>query len=294
MDMNKKKDGFNNEKLLVLPQDIVSSASLHPLVKNLYITDIGFFQNAQYHYRERKEGCNQNILIYCIKGEGFVSIRDQKYKIQKNSLLIIPKGLPHAYGSSINDPWDIYWVHFKGNLDYCYLQSKETITSVDISSDKTPMLTNMFDSTIDALLSGYTINNIIYACQCFNYFMSSVFYMPYNRYEHIDKHSKYIENSINFMKKNMQHSLSLEALAAFNNLSKSQITEIFKMKTNYSPINFFIRLKIQSACNKLDLTDFSISEIALQLGYDDQYYFSRIFKKVMGMCPSEYRKIKKG
>lgn len=57
--MDKKKDGFNNEKLMVLPQDIVSSASQHALVKNLYITDIGFFPHAQYHYRERKEGCNK-------------------------------------------------------------------------------------------------------------------------------------------------------------------------------------------------------------------------------------------
>lgn len=294
MDINKRIDGFNNEKLIILPNDIVNESSRNPLVKNLYITDIGFFPHAQYHYRERREGSEQNILIYCVKGEGFVEIHGERHKILKNTLFIIPKGKPHNYGSIINDPWDIYWIHFNGELAGNYLHSTNTITKIDLSLSNLPILINLFDNIFDALLMGYTINNIIYANQCFGYFLASAFYMPYNKYTHEDKNIKYIENSIGFMEINIDKSLSLEDLANFVDLSKSHFNEVFKEKTGYSPVDFFIRLKMQKACSQLDLTPLPISEISAQLGYSDQYYFSRIFKKIMGKCPSDYRKIKKG
>jgi AraC family transcriptional regulator of arabinose operon len=294
MEINKKMDGFSNEKLIILPRDIVNESSRNSLVKNLYITDIGFYPHAQYHYRERKEGSEQNILIYCVNGEGFVEINDERHKILKDTLFIIPKGKPHSYGSTIVGPWDIYWVHFNGELAESYLQSKDSITMIGLPGSTLTILTNLFDNIFDTLESGYTINNIIYANQCFGYFLASVFYMPYNKYTHEDKNIKHMKNSISFMEKNIDKSLSLEDLSTFVGLSKSHFNEVFKEKTGYSPIDFFIRLKMQKACSQLDLTDLSISEIALQVGYSDQYYFSRIFKKIMLKCPSDYRKIKKG
>lgn len=107
-------EGFKNQKLLVLPEETVNNISAHPLLRNLYITDIGYFPHARNHYIERKEGCEQNILIYCIKGEGYVIVNNKKYRICCNDLLIIPKNLPHIYGSSEEDPWYIYWFHYKG------------------------------------------------------------------------------------------------------------------------------------------------------------------------------------
>ena len=104
----------------------------------------------------------------------------------------------------------------------------------------------------------------------------------------------YVENSIEFMKKNIDKKLTLYDLTSYNGLSKTQLTDIFNERTGYSPIDFFIRLKIQKACFYLDFTDMAVSEIAEKIGYNDQYYFSRLFKKVMGKSPSAYRRIKKG
>ncbi|WP_375791535.1 helix-turn-helix transcriptional regulator [Microbulbifer hydrolyticus] len=46
---------------------------------------------------------------------------------------------------------------------------------------------------------------------------------------------------------------------------------------------------IEHACDLLDCTDLSVGEIAFQLGYDDPLYFSRVFKRVIGLSPSSYR-----
>lgn len=294
MELHRKKDRFKKEKLLVLPRDIITTSSKHPLVKNLYITDIGFFLQAKDHYIERKKGSEENILIYCTNGEGFVVVEDKKYTISKNSLVIIPRNIPHTYGSNSEKPWDIFWIHFNGAKDNNYLQNIDSLLLVDVPLSNFSTLSNLFDTMFDALSRGYTINNVIFANQCFGFFLASIFYMPFNKYEHKDKHIKYVESSIDFMEKNIDKVLTLGDLIDFNGLSKSQLTEVFKDKTGYSPIDFFIRLKIQKACSYLDLTDLIIADIASKLGYSDQYYFSRIFKKIMGMSPVNYRKIQKG
>nr|WP_290091768.1 helix-turn-helix transcriptional regulator [Parabacteroides goldsteinii] len=57
-----------------------------------------------------------------------------------------------------------------------------------------------------------------------------------------------------------------------------------------SPINYFIRLKIQKACQYIELTSLKVNEIAMKLGFEEAAYFSRIFTRVMGVSPSVYRK----
>lgn len=54
-------------------------------------------------------------------------------------------------------------------------------------------------------------------------------------------------------------------------------------------MDFYISLKMKEACKLLRSTNLYIYEVAQQLGYQDQYYFSRIFKKVVGISPKEYK-----
>jgi AraC-like DNA-binding protein len=59
-----------------------------------------------------------------------------------------------------------------------------------------------------------------------------------------------------------------------------------------SPMEYFIHLKIQKSCQLLFNTGVKIKDVAKEIGYDDPYYFSRLFKKLMGMSPEQYRAIK--
>jgi hypothetical protein len=64
---------------------------------------------------------------------------------------------------------------------------------------------------------------------------------------------------------------------------------LFKLATGYTPNDFLIRIRIHRACELLRETDLSIKEISAALGYDDQFYFSRVFKSVSLVSPREYR-----
>ena len=98
-----------------------------------------------------------------------------------------------------------------------------------------------------------------------------------------------IESSIRFMKANLNKTLQVAGLATLINVSPSHYFALFKRRTGRAPIDYFIRLRMQHACELLDTTTCSVKEIAATLGYDDPFYFSRVFKAVNRVAPSQYR-----
>ena len=91
------------------------------------------------------------------------------------------------------------------------------------------------------------------------------------------------------MRANLDKSLSLEELAAECQLSKYHFSAKYKDATGYSPIKHFLHMKIEAACQLLDSTDLRISSVSAAVGYDDPLYFSRLFRKVTGTSPKDYR-----
>jgi len=83
--------------------------------------------------------------------------------------------------------------------------------------------------------------------------------------------------------------LKLEQLAKLCNQSLSSFKREFKKEFNDSPTNYIISKKIEKAQELLKMTKLSINEIAYEVGFQDQLYFTRLFKKRTGMTPSNFR-----
>ena len=83
-------------------------------------------------------------------------------------------------------------------------------------------------------------------------------------------------------------------LSAMAGLSVSHYSAVFKRQTGYAPMDYFIRLRMHQACQLLDTTELSVKEVADRLGYEDPLYFSRVFKSLHDLSPSEYRTLRKG
>lgn len=101
--------------------------------------------------------------------------------------------------------------------------------------------------------------------------------------------AKKIEQSIAYMAQHLNEPLPVAALAAKASLSSSHYFALFKRQTGCAPMRYFTRLRLQYACHLLDTTSSPVKAIADALGYKDQFYFSRVFKSVNHMAPSEYR-----
>jgi len=99
--------------------------------------------------------------------------------------------------------------------------------------------------------------------------------------------------SLDYMKAHLNKPINISALSAMAGFSKSTFFHLFKRTTGNTPLNWFIRARMQWAGELLERSDLQIKEIAWQLGYEDQFYFSRVFKSVHGIAPSDYRVQKK-
>jgi len=98
-----------------------------------------------------------------------------------------------------------------------------------------------------------------------------------------------IERIIVYMRQHSDQPLQVSALTTLANLSPSHFFALFKRATGHTPIDYFIHLRMHRACELLAGTGLSVKEVAATLGYDDPFYFSRVFKSINGVAPSDYR-----
>jgi len=91
------------------------------------------------------------------------------------------------------------------------------------------------------------------------------------------------------MKQHLDKPIQVSTLTTLAGVSPSYFFALFKRATGQTPIDFFIHLRMRRACELLETTSLSVKEVAASLGYDDQFYFSRVFKSVNHVAPSAYR-----
>lgn len=285
----KIKEGFVGQQMVVLSPNIKAQVTKNALIKGIYLTAIGFYPNAVYHDRIRKTGAPQYILLYCVNGEGKITVEDKDYHLYANSYFIIPRDVPHHYASSISNPWSIYWIHFTGdNADFLYSRFAENPAKLEVAAiPYDEERTKLFSLIIAMLENNYGNRNIeLINIKVLELLASFIYYSEQTSFYSSDLISK----SILFMNEHINQSFSIDYLAAQLNYSVSHYSNLFKKKTGFSPIHYFNQLKVQKACQYLYFTDMSIKEICFKIGIDDPYYFSRLFKKIMGISPINYRK----
>lgn len=290
--MIKRKDGFSGERSVVLPKMVLEMMESDPVMAPLHITDIGYYPKASNHYRERREPIDQYVFIYCVGGCGSYTIDGRTFRVTANQYFILPAGKPHAYGADANEPWTIYWIHFRGEMARHIARDirspQEVSPGIDSRIDNRNRL---FDEILETLRAGLGIENLRYAMSVFHHYLGSLRYL--HQYRESGRTSgddnDVVEASIHYMKENVEKRISLPELAQYVGYSVSRLSIIFRNRTGHTPMGYCNLLKVQRACSLLDNSNMKINQVSFKIGFDDPYYFSRFFSKMMGMTPSDYR-----
>jgi len=103
--------------------------------------------------------------------------------------------------------------------------------------------------------------------------------------------SREVKQAINYLEQEYCKDITLNMLASHVNLSANYLGALFKKETGFSPIEYLIQYRISKAKELIASTDHRTYEIAEQIGISDYSYFSRIFRKLVGKSPSEYRRM---
>jgi AraC-like DNA-binding protein len=292
-----RRDGFAGQDMFVIPRPILADAKRHPLFSSLYPTDIGWFPEASHHYRDRPNGAGQDHLMMCIGGHGFADIDGKRCQLKSGELLIIPRNCTHTYWSADDAPWSIYWMHFLGDDADYYVdripRRGEPVAVDDASRDEAVRL---FRDCLDTLNGGYALPSLIYAAQSARHILSLLLFrnQAFPKEKRDVSRQALLEATTEYMHARLSETVRLDEFAEHVGLSVSRFSELFRNQTGQSPMAYFNHLKIRAACRLLDLTRKPIKVVAIETGYADPYYFSRAFKKVMGLSPENYRAIKKG
>ncbi len=284
-------EGFSHSKHINLPVDDIKLYKNIKLISDIFLTAIGHFPNAKYHYVSRKKGIpDETILIYCADGTGWCKMRNKKWIINTHDLIIIPYGEPHIYSSSSNKPWSIFWMHVSGKRINEYLKLLNVNAGKPLLSiHKTSEILYYFEKIFTNLQNTYSIHNLIALSALLAHFLTQINLHKVTGFFKEASISERIKESINYMKNHTNTSIKLSQLAAISSMSIPNYCYYFKKFHKDSPISYFLHIKFQKACNLLLTTNMQIQNIALSIGIDDAYYFSRKFKKFMGTAPSIYR-----
>lgn len=108
---------------------------------------------------------------------------------------------------------------------------------------------------------------------------------------HMEEHatSERLRPVVEYMKQNYVYEITLGELAGLLPMSEGQFCRVFKQHMKMSPMQYLMRYRILQSCRLLQDTDKKIGEIANLTGFNNISYFNKVFLKVIGCTPKEYR-----
>ena len=273
---------------LLIPVFLLNKLKLHPLTKGLYPVSLGqSLKDNQFQIRHEQNP--YHYLFYCQSGQAMLEYKSKTRKIKPGDLVLISPMQKFHYQAKANSSHGVYWLHFTGNLADDF--AERLLMKMDDGLAHVGILNNIiadFDNLLDLGSRGYTATNVIHAVHVLQQALS--FLALQLRLAAFNKSSSFdLEAVEHLMRNNLHQDLNLDTLAHYSQLSKFHFAKKFKELTDSSPIQHFINMKIQQACFRLDNSQDTIKQIGEELGYGDPYYFSRLFKKTVGMSPKQYR-----
>lgn len=258
-----------------------------PILSDLHIISIGIWSATDKHIVNRAD-IGENILTYCAKGKGWFRYANRTVEIKPGMVFLIHKGWPHGYGADKNDPWTVYWIHFDGQ------KAKPLIDLIEAAYDRSPVfwigsgsqVIGLFEEIQRTLQTGAGLRQIIHSSACLNQILT---HLSLSRITGTASEAG-VAVVLNLFQNRIRSFVRLDELASAAGMSKFHFVRMFRGQFGVSPIEYFLRLKMQKACEMLDATASKVGAVAEYLGYEDSFYFSRIFRRVVGLSPREYRK----
>lgn len=227
------------------------------------------------------------ILHYVISGTGYCACGNTIHKVSAGeTFLILPDSIMHYYPDE-NDPWEYIWVDFSGEDATDFLLS----SGFSAASPVCPKADFDLLPYFEKVRKEGKIRNNRFATQAALYSLLAVYVKHFPKETYCEKNSslniddivKYISNHIHLS------TLSVESVAHKFNLDRATLYRKFKTALKISPADYITNRRMSLAMKLLKNPDISVKATARSVGYGNQMYFAKVFKKSTGFTPVEYK-----
>ena len=244
--------------------------------------------------------CVELVCIY--DGEGIHLTEYGNTPLRSGDIFVIPRGFAHGY--AVEKKLSLFNLLFiperlpMPQLDLCQLtgfqqlfmprQDKRFYPFFHIGPEA---LASVVQSFRELLSESETIAP---ACRTFRLGLLMVLLCKLTRLYSVNgKQDEHLREGINkileYLNVHFREPIKVDALSKISHMSRSNFLRLFKQTTGVSPLQYVLHLRINYACRELQETRRGITEIAFDSGFGDSNYFSRTFRKFIGMTPRAYR-----
>lgn len=229
------------------------------------------------------------IFQYTIKGNGYFQFEHQEYTLKEGEAFFVKVPSQSQYGYRVSgvEPWCFFYIHMDGlGVEEFYehfYKMKQPVCNVTRGG----LTVRAFMEFHKQLCSGKTLRNYEGS-----EFVSRFFHLFFQEMDRkMTQQSNYVERSIYLMSSYMHRSDIMQLIIHEIGISPEHFSRIFKDEMGIAPIQYVSKLRIEKAMQLLLNTNYKIEKIAVQCGFSCGNYFAKVFKVLVGISPSQYRRL---
>lgn len=218
--------------------------------------------------------CNVIVAIRTLSGKGLLALENERFELTENTLIFFYINQPRLY-KTLTPFWNMHWIEFR--IDQIFFPLN-TVLSIKASKREKTFISEVSRS-LNKDNPQYAA--ALFSAQLVNWIQQSDY--PKKSYELL------MDEITRFINEHFTESIDVEFLAHKFGLSSQYMRTIFRRTTNMTPGRFIIELRIKKAKELLATSDMKIEAVAQSVGFSNQYYFNRCFKKHTGFTPGVWR-----
>lgn len=240
-------------------------------------------------------GVRDHYLIHhVINGKGTYEIEGKIWRLKKGDTFLVYPEMEVSYRADDEKPWEYAWVGFAGNDAGSLLANTDftvkspVLAQAEISHDIRQGIMKVYEYKGNGFCDAVSMTGALYAL------MSVLMRHSENVTIQRNPQVEYVDRAVQYIAERYSYPISVEDVADYTGVSRSHLFRLFRQEMQISPKDYLTDYRISQARRLLRETGLSVAAIAHSVGFEDNLYFSKAFKRVEGRTPTEYRgKIKK-
>ena len=234
------------------------------------------------------------IIHMVIKGKGIYKTDTSMYHLSKGHFFIIFPEEQTFYQADKSDPWEYTWIGFNGSkaaslLEVLGIDKKHPVGEIkDFDNILIEVEKNLnlspFEEIARMKMVGFLYN-------LFTHLETITDDTLLGQTDKYNKQISYSHEAIKYIRQNYQdENFKIKDISNYLALNESYLSYIFRQVTGQTLHSYLVEFRIQKSRKLLETTDLTVKEISEKVGYKNPLSFTRIFKQIMNMPPSEYKK----